>query len=72
MPVAPTCGKLSAGRGTPRTLRSAAIDALRTQRGESQAGAWRRDLGTRIAWALVAKVLALVLLWLLFFRGHAA
>jgi hypothetical protein len=45
---------------------------LHTQRGESQAAAWRRDLGAKIAWALVAKVLALVLLWLLFFRGHAA
>ena len=43
-----------------------------TQRGESQAAAWRRDLGTKIAWAMAAKVLALILLWLLFFRGHAS
>jgi hypothetical protein len=45
---------------------------LHTHRGESQAAAWRRDLGTKIAWALVAKVLALAVLWLLFFRGRAA
>jgi hypothetical protein len=45
---------------------------LRTQRDESQAAAWRRDLGAKIAWTLVAKVLGLVLLWLLFFRGHAS
>jgi hypothetical protein len=34
--------------------------------------AWRRDLATKIAWAMVAKVLALTLMWLLFFRGHGA
>lgn len=48
------------------------MDALHTQRGESRAGAWRRELGARVAWTLMAKVLALVLLWLLFFRGRAA
>jgi hypothetical protein len=53
-------------------LEGDAIDALRTQRDESQGASWRRDLGTKIAWTMVAKVLALTLLWLLFFRGHAA
>ena len=48
------------------------MDALHTQRCESQAAAWRRELGAKVAWILVAKVLALVLLWLLFFRGRAA
>jgi hypothetical protein len=48
-----------------------AIDALRTQRDESQGSAWRRDLRVKIAWTLLAKVLGLTLLWLLFFRGHA-
>jgi hypothetical protein len=45
---------------------------LHTQRGESQVSAWRRELGTKIAWTMVAKVLGLILLWVLFFRGHAA
>lgn len=30
---------------------------------------WRRDLRTKILWALLAKVLGLALLWWLFFRG---
>jgi hypothetical protein len=30
---------------------------------------WRRDLRTKIVWALLAKVLGLTLLWWLFFRG---
>ena len=61
-------------RATHSTLdtKGDAIDALHTQRGESQVSAWRRELGTKIAWTMVAKVLALALLWLLFFRGHAA
>jgi hypothetical protein len=33
---------------------------------------WRRDLRVKIAWALAAKLLGLILLWLLFFRGHAS
>jgi len=37
-----------------------------------QIGDWRRDLKAKIAWVLVAKVLALVLLWMLFFRGHGS
>jgi hypothetical protein len=45
---------------------------LQTQPGESRGAAWRRDLRAKIIWTMVAKVLALVLLWLLFFRGHAA
>jgi hypothetical protein len=32
---------------------------------------WRRELGKRIAWTLAAKLLALTLLWLIFFRGSA-
>ena len=47
------------------------MDALHTPRVESQAAAWRRELRARVAWTLVAKVLALALLWLLFFRGRA-
>jgi hypothetical protein len=30
---------------------------------------WRRDLKVKIAWALAAKILGLILLWWLFFRG---
>jgi hypothetical protein len=30
---------------------------------------WQRDLRRKIAWALVAKLTALVLLWFFFFRG---
>jgi hypothetical protein len=33
---------------------------------------WRRDLRTKITWVLIAKLLGLMLLWLLFFRGHGA
>jgi hypothetical protein len=32
-------------------------------------GDWRRDLRAKITWALAAKLLALMLLWFLFFRG---
>lgn len=31
---------------------------------------WRRDLKVKIAWAFVAKLVALTLLWFLFFRGN--
>jgi hypothetical protein len=30
---------------------------------------WQRDLRIKIAWALAAKLLGLILLWFLFFRG---
>jgi hypothetical protein len=33
---------------------------------------WRRDLKGKITWALVLKLLGLVLLWLLFFRGRGS
>jgi hypothetical protein len=33
---------------------------------------WRHDLRVKIAWALAAKLLGLILLWLLFFRGHGS
>jgi hypothetical protein len=37
---------------------------------ENQLGeTWRRDLKVKIAWAFVAKLLGLVVLWFLFFRG---
>jgi hypothetical protein len=36
-----------------------------------QIDAWRRDLKVKITWALVAKLLGLMLLWLLFFKPHA-
>jgi hypothetical protein len=31
---------------------------------------WRRDLKVKIAWTLAAKLLGLILLWFLFFRGN--
>jgi len=31
---------------------------------------WRRDLKVKIAWSLAAKLLGLILLWVLFFRGN--
>jgi hypothetical protein len=34
--------------------------------------AWQRDLKIKIAWALAAKLLALAVLWFLFFRGHGS
>ena len=37
-------------------------------RAEAAAEDWRRDLRQRIAWALLAKLLALCLLWFCFFR----
>jgi hypothetical protein len=33
--------------------------------------AYRQDLKVKIVWALVAKLLALTLLWFLFFRGSS-
>jgi hypothetical protein len=30
---------------------------------------WRRELRGKIAWALAAKLAALIFLWFLFFRG---
>ena len=35
----------------------------------NQPDVWRRDLRVKITWALVAKLLGLLLLWFLFFRG---
>jgi hypothetical protein len=32
---------------------------------------WRRDLRVKLTWALVVKLLGLMLLWWLFFRVHA-
>jgi hypothetical protein len=32
---------------------------------------WRRELRTKLTWAVAAKLAALTLLWLLFFRGSA-
>jgi hypothetical protein len=37
-----------------------------------QPGPWQRELKVKIAWALAAKLLGLILLWFLFFRGHGA
>jgi hypothetical protein len=31
---------------------------------------WRRDLRAKVIWTLIAKLLALALLWFLFFRGN--
>jgi len=55
-----------------RAYEGATIDALHSKPAETQAAAWRRDLKAKIAWTMVAKTLALVLLWLLFFRGRAS
>ncbi len=33
---------------------------------------WRRDLKGKITWALVVKLLGLMLLWLLFFKGRGS
>jgi hypothetical protein len=37
-----------------------------------QPDVWRRDLRIKITWALAAKLLALLLLWFLFFRGSGS
>jgi hypothetical protein len=73
---AAACGRgglalsLAARPALPRTpLEGDAIDPLRTPP-ENPGIPWQRELRTRIAWTMVVKVLALVLLWLLFFRGH--
>jgi hypothetical protein len=34
--------------------------------------AWRRDLKVKLAWAFAAKLLALTVLWFLFFRGNGS
>jgi hypothetical protein len=34
-------------------------------------GDWRRELRTKLAWAVAAKLVGLTVLWLLFFRGSA-
>jgi hypothetical protein len=33
---------------------------------------WRRDLRAKITWILAVKLLGLIVLWLLFFRGHGS
>jgi hypothetical protein len=33
---------------------------------------WRRDLRGKIAWAIAAKLAALILLWFFFFRGSGS
>jgi hypothetical protein len=38
----------------------------------NQPDVWRRDLRVKITWALVAKLLGLLLLWFLFFRGSGS
>ena len=40
------------------------------ERNQPSVLAWRRELKVKIVWALAAKLAALTLLWLLFFRGH--
>jgi len=37
-----------------------------------QPDVWRRDLRVKITWALAAKLLGLLLLWFLFFRGSGS
>jgi hypothetical protein len=49
-----------------------AIEALRVDQNQPVIDAWQRQLKVKIAWALAAKLLGLVLLWFLFFRGHGS
>jgi hypothetical protein len=44
----------------------------RVEKNQHQVDTWRRDLKRKIGWALTAKLLGLVLLWFLFFRGHGS
>jgi hypothetical protein len=39
---------------------------------ENHLNDWRQDLRSKIAWALAAKLVGLLLLWFLFFRGHGS
>jgi len=45
---------------------------VRVNKNQHRVDAWQRDLKLKIAWALAAKLLGLVLLWFLFFRGHGS
>jgi hypothetical protein len=47
-----------------------AIEASRMDKNQPVIDAWQRQLKVKIALALAAKLLGLVLLWFLFFRGH--
>jgi len=44
----------------------------RVKKNQHQVDTWQRDLKVKIGWALAAKLLGLVLLWFLFFRGHGS
>jgi hypothetical protein len=43
---------------------------LRVDENQPVVDPWQRQLKVKIAWALAAKLLALTLLWLLFFKVH--
>jgi len=45
---------------------------LRVDENHPVVDTWQRQLKVKIVWALAAKLLALTLLWLLFFRAHGA
>jgi hypothetical protein len=49
-----------------------AIEASRVDQNQPVIDAWQRQLKVKIAWALAAKLLGLMLLWFLFFRGHGS
>jgi hypothetical protein len=49
-----------------------AIEGSRVDQNQPLIDAWQRQLKVKIAWALAAKLLGLVLLWFLFFRGHGS
>jgi len=49
-----------------------AIEASSVDQNQPLIDAWRRQLKVKIAWALAAKLLGLMLLWFLFFRGHGS
>ncbi len=46
------------------------IGASRVNKNQQTLDGWQRDLRIKIAWALAAKLLGLILLWFLFFRGR--
>jgi hypothetical protein len=57
-------------RPCDNSLRELAWDKRIDKR--NQPDVWRRDLRVKITWALAAKLLGLLLLWFLFFRGSGS
>ncbi|GEM_PF-4685522 len=64
-----------AGEGRSFPVPVCSVDAtgmLRVDENHPVVDTWQRQLKVKIVWALAAKLLALTLLWLLFFRAHGA